>query len=173
MPKKLTKKRVLKAVKSRKNAKDDHTHDEDGAEEAKAPPAAAGEDAEAVVREADDEADDEGVDDGEEEVKEEDEDANIESHYVQLKTGGYTRVCCNVAQMQEKVLGVGALFEYAQALGSSFAPFVQPAVEATAAIDAKIAQAKALLGMYAESSSGARGRLDCTLHVCCTYCFQR
>ena len=65
-----------------------------------------------------------------EEVKEDDEDANIESHYVQLKTGGYTRVCCNVAQMQEKVLGVGALFEYAQALGSSFAPFVQPAVEA-------------------------------------------
>ena len=54
-----------------------------------------------------------------EEVKEEDEDANIESHYVELKTGGYTRVCCNVAQMQEKVLGVGALFEYAQALGSS------------------------------------------------------
>ena len=54
-----------------------------------------------------------------EEVKEEDEDANIESHYVQLKTGGYTRVCCNVAQMQEKVLGVGALFEYAQALGRS------------------------------------------------------
>lgn len=65
----------------------------------------------------------------EEEVAEP-EDSGFDTTYVENKGCGYLRVRVSSSQMQEKELAVGALHEYAASLGSSFAPFVQTAVQA-------------------------------------------
>lgn len=102
-----------------------------------------------------------------EEVRQE-EDPGWDTTYVRRKDGGYVRVCVHSGSMNEKVLGTGALFEYAQALGAAFVPFVPPAVEAASAllqfplnpdvrVHAALALSECIRGVAAAAAQGEGG----------------
>eukprot|EP00310_Coccolithus_braarudii_P017097 CAMPEP_0183335620 /NCGR_PEP_ID=MMETSP0164_2-20130417/3864_1 /TAXON_ID=221442 /ORGANISM="Coccolithus pelagicus ssp braarudi, Strain PLY182g" /LENGTH=969 /DNA_ID=CAMNT_0025505013 /DNA_START=25 /DNA_END=2930 /DNA_ORIENTATION=- len=70
----------------------------------------------------------------EEQLPEGEDDESVDTHYVSNRGCGFLRVRVNSAQMEEKLMGVSALHEYAEALGAGFTPFAPACVEAASSL---------------------------------------